>query len=377
MTGAAGDRVSFWRLQLPATATEPGLVAVTNPAHRIWRGSGDSLAAIAPGGGRLAIADNDGHEHTLNVDASDEEIADANDELSFLGHQGPVSGITFSENGASIASAGADGTVRVWDALTGLPRPYYSNIGVANVSKMAFAPSGRFLAVLGGQRVWMLAVDSGAIVADIDLGEVHASMAFGNEDELYLGSESGTLRNLLPDRLGNWNLRDVWQGGLPLRAIGASENRPLLVIVDASNKAVLLDMQNGRLGAATLQLPDAASDLLFTPSNTRVLIRTSRWIHRVTVSSGGLAWLDALRAPIPLSGSQLVFDRLRGAAKNGDGTLLDPLGEHVLLLTRDAGFAEVAELSFSYGSGAMVFGTQEELLTQWRRRLALPDSLFD
>ena len=49
----------------------------------------------------------------------------------------------------------------------------------------------------------------------------------------------------------------------------------------------------------------------------------------------------------------------------------NPLGDRVLLLTRDAGFAEVALIDFAYETGPTLFGSREELLAEWRAKLAL------
>ncbi len=369
LSAAAGDRARFWELPATTPGTDSS-EAGGSPAHRIWRKSGDSLVAIAPGGGRLAIGDSDGHVHVLNADANAAEIAAASDDVNYMGHQGAVIELMFNDDGTRIASAGADGTIRIWDAESGLPQPGYTDIGNSNVTEMQFSPAGLNLAVLGGQRVWLIDAAAGAIVADRDLGEPHGAMAFGNDRQLYLGAESGTLRSMAADRVGTWNLRSVWQGEQPLRRIDAAAARPLLVVVNATNTAQILDMQNGRMGPATLQLADAVSEVLFTESGTRVLIRTARWIHRAAVSSAGLSWLDAIRSPTPLTGSQMVFDRVDQPGEGG--RRLDTVGDRVLMLTRDAGFAEIARLSFEYDAGPLLFGGQDELLATWHRRLAMP-----
>lgn len=53
------------------------------------------------------------------------------------------------------------------------------------------------------------------------------------------------------------------------------------------------------------------------------------------------------------------------------GSFEDPLGNRVLLLTRDAGFAEVAVVDFIYQSGPTLFGSHEQLRAEWRAKLGI------
>jgi WD40 repeat protein len=57
------------------------------------------------------------------------------------GHTGPVFDTTFSPNGSRIASAGFDGTVKVWDVATG--QATLTLAGTSGlVSSAAFSPDG-------------------------------------------------------------------------------------------------------------------------------------------------------------------------------------------------------------------------------------------
>jgi hypothetical protein len=137
------------------------------------------------------------------------------------------------------------------------------------------------------------------------------------------------------------------------------------VIVDARHVAQLLNIESGVIGAATLSLHDAVSDILISPTESRALFRTGRWVHRVGVSPGGLIWLDAIRAPQALAGSKIVFDN-RIPQDTGD-----PFGDRVMLLTREAGFPEVAILQFNHTDGPALFGNKDKLLDEWRRKLGM------
>ena len=269
-----------------------------------------------------------------------------------------------------MASAGSDGSIRIWDAHSGLPRPYYSSAPASAVGRMAFSTTGSRLAVQSGQRAWIMSVESGSVLADIELGELHNGMAFADDDHLYVGGESGTLRSLTADRTGGWSLRNVWQGAAAIRRMEISRNQQQLVLVDSLNQALLVNLRNGRVGDAVLQLPDAVSDIIFSPSESRVLLKTARWIHRAGVSPGGLFWLDAVRAPKALPGSRMAFDLAGGPAPTA--TALPPVpGDTVMLLTRDTGFAQVAEITFSHSIGPALLGNREQLLAEWRRKLGM------
>jgi WD40 repeat protein len=370
LTGGPRAQTRLWRAPVSPVISHHAPGDERPSGHQLWRRSGDAVSALGPGGQRLAIGDYAGHVHILHVNASAEELAEAGDELNFLGHRSAVAELTFSKDGSLVASAGSAGSIRIWDSATGLPRPYLGGGSARAVDQLQFSPSANRLAVLGGRRVLVMDVETGNVLTDVDLGELHPSMTFADDDRLMLGGESGALRALAVDRTGNWNLRNVWTGSVPLRNLQMSSRKNMLVIVDSANRAQLLDLETGRIGASSLQLPDAVNDIIFSPNETRVLLRTARWIHRASVSPAGLTWLDAVRTPRVMAGSRMVFEPPAVDPRPPEaGSPGDPLGNRVLLLTRDAGFAEVAVIDFSYETGPTLFGNHENLLAEWREKL--------
>jgi WD40 repeat protein len=374
VAATTNDIARYWQIPATSVTVVDGSSTGAVPDHQILRESGNLITALGPGGERLAIADASGHVHIQQIEAHTGAIDSGAEDISFLGHRSAVVGLTFSADGSLVASAGADGSIRIWDAHSGLPRPFYGRASVSTIERMAFSPSGHQLAVLSGQRAWIMHAESGALLADIDLGELHTDLIFALDQQIYLGAESGTLRNLYADRTGNWHLRNVWQNDAAIRQLAVSPGRQQVVVVDANNQATLLDPADGRVGAAVLQLPDSVIDVAFSPSESRVLFNTPRWIHRALVSPGGLFWADAIRGPKAMAGSGMVFDVADESAANSDYAS-DAAGDRVLMLTRDTGLVELAELRFSYSDGPALIGTRTSLISHWTEKLRGPQAI--
>jgi len=354
MTASRSGEARFWRHPTAAAAT-----AADTPSGRwLWRDNDDLVAVLSPGGQRIAVGDADGHVHIFDVNdgpPSDEQ------ELSFVGHRDAVDRLVFSPDGDRVASVGRDGSIRIWDGSSGLPRRMDASAPSETISAIRFSPGGRFLALLLGRRVWILNVGAGSVAADLDLGEMHTDIAFDANDDLYLASAESGLNRLSVDRLGNWALRSVWQGANGIQRIAIAPRRQAMLLVDTSNTAQVFDIAAGAIGTLRLELPGQVSDILFNSTETQVLLRTTRWVHRADITANGLRWRDAVLAPQAIAGSAMVFD----------GSGLPGRENRVLILTRDAGLAEVAELDFSHERGSLVFGSREELLPAWAAKLGL------
>jgi WD40 repeat protein len=374
ITAAADGIARFW--EMPSITANDASIEEANSLvadvdHQIWRESGDLTSALAPGGERIAIGDNSGHVHIQQVATGSGEIEADGEDISFLGHRSAVAGMVFSIDGSLVASAGADGSVRIWDSVSGLPRPYYGGPSASTIDRMAFSPSGQQIVMASGQRVWIMNTESGDLEADFELGDLATALVFAQDNQVYLGSESGALQSMYADRTGNWHVRNIWQGAYAVRALAVSTQRQLLVVVDEQNRARLLNPSDGGVGIATLDLPDSVSDIAFSPSESRVVFKTSRWIHRALVSPGGLIWTDAVRAPKALAGSRMVFDSAIGNAAT-DTHISDPTGDRILVLTRDTGYAEITELRFSYSAGPTLFGNRTGIVAEWAEKLNGP-----
>jgi hypothetical protein len=201
-----------------------------------------------------------------------------------------------------------------------------------------------------------------------DLGATFKGIAFADDGRIYIGGENGAL-NLLRKSAGSpWQMQQVWQGRSAIRLLRAAPRGDTLVLIDSENRASQFDLLEGRLGDNVLQLPARVVDIAFDKSGARVYIRTSRWVHRASLSVSGLHWIDALLAPKQLPGTAIVF---------GNGSLASPAANRIYLPAAKNGYIEFVQLDFAAPANTGLFGSKEDLLAEWQARInAAPREAF-
>ena len=114
---------------------------------------GRERGGVSPDGKLLATADADGTVRVWNPAGGQAPLA------TYTGN-GAVNGVAFSPDGKLLATADADGTVRLWNTATGheAGAPLRAGTGtVSTVAGVAFSPDGKLLATAdadGTVRLW-------------------------------------------------------------------------------------------------------------------------------------------------------------------------------------------------------------------------------
>ena len=363
LTGSKTDLLRFWRVPGPSVVENR---VRQSDGHVIWSPAADRTVVASPDGSFVVIGDPGGHVHVLSADGTFEELAEISDDISFVGHRSEVRKLSIDPSGKLIASFAADNSMRAWHSDSGEPLPYVVTIDGPPVSQATISPAGKFIAVLNGSRVTVVDLADGKIVSEYDAGVQYTGLAFSADDSLYIGDQNGALQLLSRGIDGNWSMQQVFQSPRGIRLLKASPRGEYLVLVDQANTASQFILSEGRIAESTLQIASDVREVAFDASGTRVYFATARWVHRANSSEGGLVWMDALFVPRPLKGATIV---------HGDGKSPETAGHKMFMPVARNGYFELMELDFSASSAAGLFGSKEELLTEWRNRIsaALPE----
>jgi WD40 repeat protein len=354
-TGNPNGVSRFWRATEMPTVAE----AVSMPnEHPVWRPSADNVMLALPETQGIVIGDSNGHVHILPTGAGLTEVDALREDVSFIGHNAEVILMRADRAGRFIASVAEDNSIRVWDANTGQPLPFMPEVDGDVVNGLSFSPDASLLAVLQSTSLSLLDTSDGSIVADLELGEPHRSLAFADNDQVYVGGESGALRLVARDNDEGWSAQQQWQGSRPIELLEASPRGNYLVIVDDAGLASQLILGEGRIGEQTLAFPGPVEEVTFSHSGSRVFLRTSRWAHRAIASINGLFWVDSVISPKPLNGGQIVFGPAGSETAN-----------RAYFPAARNGFVDLVELAFPGSARPGLFGNRNDLLAEWRLKL--------
>nr|WP_290226787.1 caspase family protein [Trichocoleus desertorum] len=204
-------------------------------------------------------------------------------QVELRGHQGAVHQVAFSPSQNRIATAGADGTIRIWslqsqtterilqwDAPSPAARPSKANPAASATSApsaitaLAFSPDGKQLAAIakGTRQVRIWAVDSGAPVLQFTgfTGEV-GRIAFSPQGQWFAAASADQMVRVWQLETGKLQTQIRHQS--PINSIQFSSDGRSLLTASADGKAQIWQVATGRVQKA-LQHPGSVNQAAFS-----------------------------------------------------------------------------------------------------------------
>lgn len=281
-----------------AVLSSSALPRVTSlPGHR---GSITALATV-PGRPIVATAGADGTARLWDP-TRHRELA------SLRGHKGVVNALAFSPDGTVLASGSVDHTARLWTAAGSVGQPLIHRSGVETV---VFGADGQTLVTGSDDRVVNLFdLVRGQVLLTFPQPEtVHAVAVTADGEQLLTGSANGMLRV--------WSLTGpVLPGAVPATSVAFSPDGRVLATTGAAEGAIQLwDSKDPRklrpLGPPVVQHAGPVTAMAFSPDGTILATGSTDTTIRLWgpqhPGTRPPAWRAAARAP--RSGHHAGFQR--------------------------------------------------------------------
>jgi WD40 repeat protein len=277
----------FWKEEDRVTpivyAPPPGPRLLWEAAHESWVTS----VAFRPDGSQVLSAGADGTIAAWDAVTGNRAFLLDNVEMALS--------VAYSPDGARFATGGADSVLRLRDAGDG--REVWSRQAGERILSVGFAPDGRHIATgdgSGSVTVWD--IGSGKESAKFDLGGPVWSVAFtGNGSSIVAGGEGNAvvLWNMPFNRL-TWR-KDI---GLPVYSVSASRDSPLLAIGEAGGRMLVLRQEDGAV-EWSVDLGGEVRSTQFDPSGNFLCGGGAGYEARVfTAGTGRPRWVAEIGHPI-------------------------------------------------------------------------------
>ncbi len=345
-----------YEAQVAATMAAVPALHPSLPRHH--RGSVWSMVCSAHGH-RLASAGADGTVRLWDLKAGT-PIA------TLEGHRCSVDALAFALDGRRLASADEDGTVRLWDAEFGT-RTSILEGHIGGVSALAFAPDGQRLASAGADgtvRLWDAEFGTCTSILEGHIGSVSALAFAPDGQRLASAGADGTVRLWAPEP---GILTASLKGHIgSVRALAFAPDGQRLASAGAAGTVRLWDPQ-ACTSIATLEgHKNEINTLAFAPAGDRLASAGADGTVRLWAPQEGtpIATLEGHKNEIPT----LVFtpdgDRLASAGADGTVRLWDPQAG-TPIATLEGHKNEINALAFSPDSDRLASAGADGTVRLW------------
>jgi WD40 repeat protein len=222
------------------------------------------------------------------------------------GHTGPVNAVAFHPEGKLLATAGSDGTVRIWDIGSPTPRATL-NASEKPLNAVAFSEDGKLLAAGGEDRsVRIFETQSRKQKRKID-GFPEAVLALAFSPHASILATSGRDQVVRTFRVNNGEVRSVWSGhGARVRAIAFAPDGETLASASSDGTIRIWDVRTGRQ-VVRFERPPEAHALAYSKDGA-LLVSAGEKPALLAIEMGDKA---SLLAPEPELLRQLKKRKLR------------------------------------------------------------------
>jgi cytochrome c len=215
-----------------------------NAAEQVLRFHSDAVnAVVLLRDGRAATAGADGRIAIWTP-------GDARPDAVLEGHTAPVAALAVSPDGATLASASWDQTVRLWPLAGGVPRVLDGH--TQNVNGVAFAPDGRTLVSVSydqSVRIWPLSGQPAPTV--VAMPSPLNAVAVANDGEIAAGGADGKLYFLTG---AGAPAGEIAAGPRPVISVAVSPDDALVAAASVGGSVAVIDRKTRAL-ARTLVGP--------------------------------------------------------------------------------------------------------------------------